>query len=102
MWTLNDSTGVFRQDANPDRTINAVKQKWKEFDSFENQDIQKIQRNELIQENTVLALKIKKSREANLVYSNELGKMVGSWKVPEVEGLNRTFNEGTRYYNLPY
>ena len=58
MWTMNDSTGVFRQDANPDRTINAVKQKWKEFDSFENQDIQKIHRDELVQENTVLALKI--------------------------------------------
>ena len=28
--------------------------------------------------------------------------MIGNWKVPEVEGLNRTFNEGTRYYNLPY
>ena len=28
--------------------------------------------------------------------------MVGNWKVPEIEGLNRTFNEGTRFYNLPY
>ena len=28
--------------------------------------------------------------------------MVGSWKVPEIEGLNRTFNEGSRYYNMPY
>ena len=65
MWTMNDSTGVFRQDANPNRTINAVKQKWKEFDSFETKDIQKIQREELIQENTALALKIQRSREVN-------------------------------------
>lgn len=28
--------------------------------------------------------------------------MVGNWKVPEIEGLNRTFNEGTRFYNMPY
>jgi hypothetical protein len=38
----------------------------------------------------------------NVVYNNELGKNVGSWKVPEIEGHNRTFGEGTRYYNLPY
>lgn len=25
--------------------------------------------------------------------------MVGTWKVPEIEGINRTFNEGTRFYN---
>jgi hypothetical protein len=56
MWTLNDSTGIFRQDANPNRVDNAVKQKWREFNSFETQDIRKAQREDLIQENTVLAL----------------------------------------------
>jgi len=29
--------------------------------------------------------------------------MEGSWKVPEIEAMNRNFNEGTRYYNcFPY
>jgi hypothetical protein len=28
--------------------------------------------------------------------------MVGGWKVPEVESLNRTFHEGSRYYALPF
>jgi hypothetical protein len=73
MWTMNDSTGVFRQDANPDRVNNAVAQKWKEFNSFETQDIHKNQRESLIQEQTVLALKTAKSREKNLVYNNDLG-----------------------------
>ena len=25
--------------------------------------------------------------------------MTGTWKVPEIESMNRTFNEGTRFYN---
>jgi len=63
MWTLNDSTGVCPQDANQNRTNNAVKQRWREFDTFETQDIHKIHREELVQEQTALALKIAKSRE---------------------------------------
>ena len=53
MWTMNDSQAVFRQDANPNRVDNAVAQKWKEFNSYETQDIRKIQREDLIQEQTV-------------------------------------------------
>lgn len=25
--------------------------------------------------------------------------MTGTWKVPEIESMNRTFNESTRFYN---
>jgi hypothetical protein len=62
MWTMNDSQALFRQDANPNRVDNAVAQKWKEFNSYETQDIRKNQRENLIQDQTVLALATAKSR----------------------------------------
>ena len=48
-----------------------------------------------------LALKLSKAREdtKNMTYNHNLQKMTGCWKVPEVESMNRTFNEGTRFYN---
>ena len=48
-----------------------------------------------------LALKLSKAREdtKNMTYSSNIQKMAGSWKVPEVESMNRTFNESTRFYN---
>lgn len=52
-----------------------------------------------------LALKVSKAREdaQNMTYSSDAKKMTGNWKVPEVESMNRTFNEGSRYYDIqPY
>ena len=34
-----------------------------------------------------------------MTYNTDLQKMTGSWKVPDIEPMNRTFNEGTRFYN---
>jgi hypothetical protein len=44
-----------------------------------------------------LALKISEERAAlgNTTYSNNLK----SWKVPEVEIMSKTFNEGNRFFN---
>jgi malic enzyme len=102
MWTLSDSTGIFRQEGNQDRIDNAIKQRWRDFNSLENQDIQRIQKEELGQILAAEALKTVDRREKGLVYSPEIGAMVGSWKVPEAETLNRTFNEGARYYAMPF
>lgn len=38
-----------------------------------------------------------------MTYNPDTKKMQGSWKVPEVESMNRQFNETSRYYNTqPY
>ena len=52
-----------------------------------------------------LALKVSKARDdaQNMTYNSDIKKMTGNWKVPEVESMNRTFNEGSRYYDIqPY
>ena len=52
-----------------------------------------------------LALKVSKARDDanNMTYNPDTKKMNGSWKVPEVESMNRQFNETSRYFNTqPY
>jgi hypothetical protein len=44
LWTINDTTSVFRQDANPNRVDNATKQRWKEFNTFEEQNFKRLQK----------------------------------------------------------
>jgi len=48
-----------------------------------------------------LALKLSKAREdsKNMTYNSDIQKMTGTWKVPEIESMNRTFNEANRYYS---
>ena len=52
-----------------------------------------------------IALRIVKARDAkqNQTYNQDAEMMEGSWKVREIEAMNRNFNESTRYYNcFPY
>jgi hypothetical protein len=72
MWTLSDATGTFRQIANADRMDNATNQRWKEFNSYETNDVQRIQKDELTQEHTAKALRLVDSREKNKVYNKEM------------------------------
>jgi hypothetical protein len=49
-----------------------------------------------------IALKIVKVRETknNMRYNPDTGKLEGAWKVPEVESMNRKYNECERFYNI--
>jgi hypothetical protein len=51
---------------------------------------------------TDLAMRIVKAREAkeNMEISTETGQKVGSWKVPDVEIMNRGVSEGNRYFDV--
>jgi protein tyrosine phosphatase len=54
---------------------------------------------------TNIAMRIVKAREAktNMTFSEETGTLQGTWKVGEVELMNKGFNEANRYYNVfPY
>jgi hypothetical protein len=56
----------------------------------------------LTQEHTALAIRLAHDRETNKVYNEDAASMVGVWKVPEIEGMSRTFNENARFYALPF
>lgn len=34
-------------------------------------------------------------------YNPDTGALEGTWRVPEIEGMNRRFEEDARFYNLP-
>jgi len=49
-----------------------------------------------------IALKLVKVREAKntMRYNPDSGQLEGSWRVPEVESMNRKYNEGTRFFGI--
>jgi len=54
---------------------------------------------------TNIASRIVRAREAknNMTVSLETGNLVGAWRVPDVELINKTVTEGNRFYNVfPY
>ena len=100
-WTLNDTSDAVRKAANGDIMDNATALKWKQFNSFEKKGHKAIIKQEMSNEIMTLALKLSKAREdsKNMTYNSDIQKMTGSWKVPEIESMNRTFNEANRYYS---
>lgn len=54
---------------------------------------------------TNIAMRIVKAREAsnNMAFSENTGKLHGTWKVGEVEMMSKGFSEQNRYFNMfPY
>jgi hypothetical protein len=47
-------------------------------------------------------MRIAKAREAkkNMSYNAENGTLEGNWRVPEIEAMNRHYEEGARYFRL--
>ena len=91
----------------PDRNQNLQKSNaetgaWKYFNTYEKVDMKKRQKDVLKDEILSIAVRIAKAREAkkNMKYNAETGVLEGTWKVPEVENMNRHFEEGARYYRL--
>lgn len=84
------------------RKTNGETSGWKFFNSFEKQDMKKKQKEVLKDEILSIAMRIAKAREAkkNMAYNADTGTLEGTWKVPEVEAMNRHFEEGNRYFRL--
>ena len=77
---------------------------WKFFNNYERQNIKRTQKDLLRDEINNLALKIVKVREAknNMKYNQDAGMMEGSWRVPQVEKMDKRFSEHYRYFLFPH
>ena len=100
-WTLNDTSDVMKPSAPTGIMDNATAFKWKQFNSFERKDHKAAVKQEISNEIMSLALQLSKARDdtKNMTYNSSINRMTGNWKVPEIESMNRTFNESARFYN---
>ena len=82
----------------------AEAQRWKEFNSYEMRDFRQKQREALKAEINNISHKIASAREAQGKASaggstyGGFATTQASWKVPEIEQINRNFNENARFF----
>lgn len=96
-WSLLDVSNVVKQESLPHQTIsNETNGVWKQFNNYERKDFKQKTQEALKDEINNLALKIHEQRTAmgNSTYSNNQQ----SWRVPDVEVMDRTFQEGARFF----
>ena len=81
---------------------NAETSAWKYFNTYERIDMKRRQKDILKDEILSIAVRIAKAREAkkNMKYNVNTGNLEGTWKVPDVENVGRTMEEGARYYRV--
>lgn len=101
---MNDTSEMskIRDENRKPQKSNAETGAWKYFNSYEKTDMKRWQKDILKDEILSIAVRIAKAREAkkNMNYNVDTGILEGTWKVPDVENIGRTMEEGARYYRL--
>ena len=96
-WVMQEANHSLNNSANReiDALLTCEEQKWKSFNNFEKNDHKATKKQMLKDEITNIAMRIVKAREAqeNLSFCEETGKLHGTWKVGEVEMMNKGFGE---------
>lgn len=83
----------------------AEAERWKEYNSYENKDHNQKTREKLREQinNATHDIAVRRDAELDARRQNFAGyantQKHYSWKVPEIEQINRNFNENTRFYN---
>ena len=76
---------------------------WKFYNSYERQDPHRKNKDLLRDEINNIALRIVKVREAknSMKFNPQTRLHEGAWRVPDVEAMDKKFNEATRFFKLP-
>ena len=108
LWGSTSASGNGNVFAKTPVLTTAEAQRWKEFNSYEMRDFRQKQREALKNEINNISHKIASAREAQLKASQGGGATtyggfgtttMASWKVPEIEQINRNFNENARFFS---